>query len=75
MHYYKVPRLGSFMAIPLVYNSCLFEDALDNAVADYLDVQRRKEEQEKAIQEYEEERIKEKEERERSGGDPNYEPE
>lgn len=38
MHYYKVPRLGAFMAVPLVYNSCLFEDALDNAVADYLDV-------------------------------------
>ena len=38
MHYYKVPRLGAFMAVPLVYNSCLYEDALDNAVADFLDV-------------------------------------
>ena len=74
MHYYKVPRLGSFMAVPLVYNSCLFDEALDNAVADYLDVQRRREEQEKAKIEYEEERLKEKEEREKSG-DANYEPE
>ena len=24
MHYYRVPRLGCFMAVPLVYNSCLF---------------------------------------------------
>jgi hypothetical protein len=36
MHFYKVPRLGSFLAIPLVYNSCLFEEALDNAVQDYI---------------------------------------
>jgi len=35
MHFYKVPRLGAFMAIPLVYNSCLFEEALDTAVKDY----------------------------------------
>lgn len=47
IHYYKVPRLGAFMAVPLVYNSCLFEDALDNAVADFIDVQKRREEQEK----------------------------
>jgi hypothetical protein len=44
MHFYKVPKLGAFMAVPLVYNSCLFEDALDNAVQDYLTVQKEKEE-------------------------------
>jgi len=38
MHFYKVPRLGAFMAVPLVYNSCLTEEALDNAVADFIDV-------------------------------------
>ena len=32
MHFYRVPRLGAFMAVPLVYNSCLSESALDNAV-------------------------------------------
>lgn len=37
MHFYKVPRLGSFMAVPLVYNSCMSEDALDNAVNDFLE--------------------------------------
>ena len=35
MHYYQVPRLGSYMAIKLVYNSCLFEDAYDDAIANY----------------------------------------
>jgi hypothetical protein len=38
MHFYKVPRLGSYMAIPLEYFSCLSENALDNAVQDYLAV-------------------------------------
>lgn len=41
IHYYKVPRLGSYLAIRLEYNSCLFEGALDNAVLDYLDVRAR----------------------------------
>lgn len=29
MHFYRVPRLGAFLAIPLEYNSCLTEKALD----------------------------------------------
>ena len=29
MHFYRVPRLGAFFAVPLEYNSCLFEKALD----------------------------------------------
>jgi len=49
MHFYRVPKLGCFMAIPLVYNSCLFDDALENAIADWRDIQVRKEEQEKLI--------------------------
>jgi len=35
MHFWKVPRLGSYMAIPLVYESCMYEDALDKAVEDH----------------------------------------
>jgi hypothetical protein len=35
IHYYMVPRLGSFMAVPLIFNSCLFDEALDDAVNDY----------------------------------------
>ena len=38
MHFYKVPKLGSFLAARLEYNSCYFESALDNAVADYIEV-------------------------------------
>ena len=38
MHFFKVPKLGSYMAIRLEYDSCLFEGALDTAVADYNDV-------------------------------------
>jgi len=55
MHFYKVPKLGSYMAIPLVYLSCLFEDALDNAVQDHLDVRKALDEQNKAKAEWEEE--------------------
>lgn len=32
MHYFSVPRLGSYMAIRLEYESCLFEEAFDAAV-------------------------------------------
>lgn len=35
MHFKKVPRLGCFMAVPLVYDSCLFNEALEEAVEDY----------------------------------------
>jgi hypothetical protein len=46
MHYYKVPRLGSYLAVKQEYNSCLFESALDNAIVDYSDVKQRIKEQE-----------------------------
>jgi len=61
MHYQKVPRLGSYMAVPLVYNNCLSEKALDAAVDDYSDVMRRRDEiaKEKAI--YDEETAAAKE--------------
>ena len=73
MHFYKVPRLGSFLAIPLVYNSCLFEDALDNAVQDYLHIQKAREEQNKERAEWEEEQNRLREEREKVG--EQFEPE
>lgn len=38
MHYYRVPKLGSYLAILLEYNSCLFEASLDAAITDALDV-------------------------------------
>jgi hypothetical protein len=39
MHYYDVPKLGSYMAIKLEYESCLFEDAFDQALLDHLEYQ------------------------------------
>ena len=38
MHFFKVPRLGSYLAVRLEYKSCLFEESLDSAVHDYLEV-------------------------------------
>lgn len=32
MHFFKVPKLGSYIAIRLEYESCLFEDSLAAAV-------------------------------------------
>jgi len=32
MHFYKVPRLGSYLAIKMEYDSCLYEEAFDAAV-------------------------------------------
>lgn len=46
MHFFKVPRLGSYLAIRLEYQTCLFEEALDAAVIDYLDMKQRHKEQE-----------------------------
>ena len=47
MHYERVPRLGCFMAIPLVYNSCLFNDALEEAIENYQIISKEQEEQAK----------------------------
>ena len=38
MFYYKVPRLGSYLAIRLEYDSCLTEEAYDAAVENYIEV-------------------------------------
>jgi hypothetical protein len=45
IHFFKVPKLGSYMAIRLEYETCLFEEALDAGVADYLQVQDKREKQ------------------------------
>jgi len=35
MWFKRVPRLGSFMAVPLVYLSCLSDEALEAAIVDF----------------------------------------
>ena len=53
MTFQRVPRLGAFMAVPLVYNSCLSDEALEAAVEDYKQVKEAQEEQAKQRAEYE----------------------
>ena len=52
IHYQRVPRLGSYMAIPLIYKNCLHIESLEDAVKDYLDVEKRKADQEIEKQEF-----------------------
>ena len=60
MHFYKVPRLGSLLAIKLEYDSCLFEDALNTAVVDYIEVKQRQKEQDEEKKQYYEKLEEEK---------------
>ena len=38
IHFWLVPRLGSFMAVPLTYKSCLSEAAIDKAIVNWQEV-------------------------------------
>jgi hypothetical protein len=38
MHFLKVPRLGSYLAVKLEYNSCLNQESFNEASKDYLEV-------------------------------------
>lgn len=49
MKYFDVPRLGCYLAIPMTYKSCLFQQSFDAAVDDYLAAVQRKEEQEDPV--------------------------
>jgi hypothetical protein len=55
MHYFRVPRLGSFMAVRLEYNSCLTEEAFDAGVADMQSVIQRQAEQDAEREEFDRE--------------------
>lgn len=44
MHFERVPRLGCFMAVPLIYNSCLFNEALEEAIDNYKEISKEQEE-------------------------------
>ncbi len=41
MHFYRVPKLGSYLSVKLEYNCCLFEEALDAAIANTLEVKQK----------------------------------
>lgn len=55
IHYFKVPRLGSFMAVHLEYDSCLHEEAFDEGVREMISVHKRRAEQEDEKAEWEKE--------------------
>jgi len=61
MHYFKVPRLGSYIAIQLEYESSLHEEAFDEGVKEMISVHKRRAdlEDEKAEWEKEEQTRKE----------------
>ena len=59
--------MGSYMAIPLEYNSCLTEKALDQAIVDYQAYQKAVQEQDRQRKEWDEETERIKEEKEKNG--------
>jgi hypothetical protein len=67
MWFKRVPRLGSFMAVPLCYQSCLSDDALEAATTDYQDVVARKQELQKEIDIFEDEQVQKKDAAEAAG--------
>lgn len=62
IHFFKVPRLGSYMAIRLEYNSCLFTEAYADGIKDALSCKERMKEQEDHKREHEEKEKDRKEE-------------
>jgi hypothetical protein len=67
LKFFQVPRLGSYLAISLKYNSCLYESSLDKAFENHFAIAQEKEAQEKVKQEHEEKVQKEREEKEAAG--------
>lgn len=67
LKFFKVPRLGCYMAISLIHKTCLYEEALDKAFENHIEVQKKIAEQEKKKQERKEELEREKEEKEATG--------
>lgn len=65
MKFFRVPRLGSYMVIKMTYDSCLNEDALDDAVRDQQEVNARVKAQDDERKEFEDEQERQKEEKEK----------
>jgi hypothetical protein len=47
MHFFRLPKLGAYIAIPLVYNSCLFEGSFDAALEERFKYRQAKEAQDR----------------------------
>lgn len=67
MHYFKVPRLGSYLAIKLEFQSCLYEQALEAAVADWVEIKQKQKEQDEDKKAYNDRIEEEREEKFKDG--------
>lgn len=67
IHYYTVPRLGSYLAIKLEYNSCLNEEAFNESIGDYSIVNQKRADQDKEKKEYADQQEELKVEKQEAG--------
>ena len=52
--FFVVPRLGSYVAFPLIHRTCLSDAILEQAITDFFTFKQKQEDQEKAKKEWEE---------------------
>lgn len=55
MKFFEVPRLGSFLAIPLNYENCEFESSFDKGLNNYYDCEEKRTQQREEKEKWEEE--------------------
>lgn len=67
LKFFRVPKLGCYLAVSLKYNSCLYESSLDKAIEAFHETKDRKEKQEREMQDYEDATQKEKRDKEAAG--------
>ena len=67
MKFFEVPRLGSFLAIPLNYENCESESAFDKGLANHYDCEEKRNTQREEREKFEEE-LKEKREQHAESG-------
>lgn len=65
--YYKVPRLGSYLAVKLEYDSCLLQSSFDSGVTDFLDMKNKVKDLEEDRKNFEEQQRELKEQKEADG--------
>eukprot|EP01022_Parablepharisma_sp_SALTPOND_P015998 TRINITY_DN2300_c0_g1_i1.p1 TRINITY_DN2300_c0_g1~~TRINITY_DN2300_c0_g1_i1.p1 ORF type:complete len:516 (+),score=106.09 TRINITY_DN2300_c0_g1_i1:2776-4323(+) len=68
MKYFKVPRLGCYLAVPLIYSSCLFAESLDTALTEYATYREKVKRNEELTKEYEDKLAQAKAEQEEDAG-------
>lgn len=67
IHYFKVPRLGSYLAVRLEYNTCLFEQAFEAGIADMQSVMEKRQAQQENLQKWKDDQEAAKGEAEANG--------